>query len=319
MAEEPVSRETGTEWASVAERGSLFAIRLIVGLVRTVGTRSLGWLLAPIAFYFSLFASSARTASTDYLRRIRRSKGDDSEPGFLDSYRHIHAFSTNLLDSLALWSSAMDDFDVEIHGREHMMPLIEAKTGAMLVGAHLGNFDVLRVLAREADIPVNVLMYSVNAEQINRAFEALDPNSKVRIISLGSQSVNTSLEIRRCIDRGEFVAVLADRLNPTARERVGYATFLGEPAAFPKGPLLLASLLRIPVIMTVALRRGPGQYDLHLHTLADGSPVPPSERPKVIQQQLEDYARLLEKYCLEAPLQWFNFYDFWAKAENDRS
>ena len=319
MPEEPVRQETGTEWASVGERGSHFAIRLLVGLVRTVGTRSLGWLVAPIAFYFSLVASSARAASKDYLRRIRRAKGDDSEPGFIDTYRHIHSFSTVLLDRLALWSSEMDDFDVEIHGREHMMPFIESKKGAMLIGAHLGSFDILRVLAREADIPVNVLMYSVNAEQINRAFEALDPNSKVRIINLDSRSVNTSLEVRRCTARGEFVAVLGDRLNPTGRERVGYATFLGKPAAFPQGPLLLANLLEIPVIMTVALRRGPGQYDLYLHTIADGSRIPPNVRPKVIQQQIEDYASLLEKYCLKAPLQWFNFYDFWAKTENDRS
>ena len=72
------------------------------------------------------------------------------------------------------------------------------------------------------------------------------------------------------------------------------------------------------MVLTVALRRGPRSYDIYLETIADGSPIPPKERPKAIQQQIELYASLLEHYCLKAPLQWFNFYDFWAEAGDGR-
>jgi predicted LPLAT superfamily acyltransferase len=304
------------EWASTGERGSQLALRFVVGIVNTLGTRPLALLLAPIAAYFALFASTARKASLGYLRRIRRIEQRPGEPGFKDVYRHLYAFSSAILDRLALWSKALDDFDIAIHGGENMDSFVEAGTGAILVGAHIGNFDVLRIVAREAGIPVNVLMYSENAERINRAFEALDPNCNVRLIDLEAAPVNTGLEIRKCIDRGEFVAVMGDRvLRAGARDRVGYASFLGEPAAFPQGPFLLANLLGLPVVFTVALRRGPRQYDVYIESISKGGRVSRARRNDAIQQNIEAYAELLEQYCLKAPFQWFNFYDFWAKDE----
>jgi len=304
-------------WASARERGSAFALRFVIGCVRTIGPDPMVVLLAPIALYFVLFASEARRSSRAYLERIRQTRGESGKPSLLDVYRHIYSFSTAILDRLALWSRAIDRFQIEIHGREHMEPAIEARTGALLLGAHIGNFDMLRVIAREADIPVNVLMYSANAERINRAFEELDPDSNVRVIDLDRTSVNTGLEIRRCIERGEFVAVLGDRVPPSTGNRVSHANFLGEPAAFPQGPFLLASLLRIPLVLTIALRRGPRRYAIYLETIADGTPIAPKKRSAAIQQQIELYASRLEHYCLEAPLQWFNFYDFWAKDDDE--
>ena len=77
-------------------------------------------------------------------------------------------------------------------------------------------------------------------------------------------------------------------------------------------------LLGLPVVLTIALRRGPKSYDIHLESIADGGVIRPKERPKAIQQQIELYAGWLEHYCLKAPYQWFNFYDFWAKVGNER-
>jgi len=303
-------------WSSAQERGSALALRFIVGCVRIIGSGPLVVLLAPIAFYFVIFARESTSASRAYLRRIRRLRSESGEPGFLAVFRHYYNFAAAILDRVALWSSAIDGFDIEIHGREHMEPAIEARSGAILVGAHIGSFDVLRVIAREADIPINVLMYSVNAERINDAFKRLDPDSTVRIIDLDQTSMNTGLEIRRCIERGEFVAVLGDRMRPGSRDRVSYASFLGESAAFPQGPFLMAHLLQMPVVLTIALRRGPRCYDIYLETIADGARISPRERPAVIQKQIELYASRLEHYCLKAPLQWFNFYDFWAKNDD---
>ena len=295
------------QWASAGERGSKSALRFLLACVRTIGHGPLVVVLAPIAIYFVFFSRTARNSSKDYLRRIRRLRGEDGEPGLRDVYRHIYAFSAAILDRFALWGGAIDDFDITLHGREVMAPLVERHTGALLVGAHIGSFDVLRVIARDADIPVNVIMYSVNAERINAAFEELDPDSKVRIIDLDPNSTKASFAVRQCIERGEFVAVLADRLLPRARSRVAHAMFLGDLAAFPQGPFMLASVLRVPVILTIALRRGPWAYDAYLERPSRGT-----DRPRGrVQKQIEHFAARLEHYCLMAPEQWFNFYDFW--------
>ena len=101
-----------------------------------------------------------------------------------------------------------------------MQSQLDRGKGAMLVGAHLGNFDVLRLIAREAKIPVNVLMYTDNAQRINDAFQKLDSKSKVRVINVGPDAARMAFEIRECVKRGEFVAVLSDRVGPNMKKRV---------------------------------------------------------------------------------------------------
>lgn len=102
------------------------------------------------------------------------------------------------------------------------------------------------------------------------------------------------------------------------KSRVAYANFLGERAGFPQGPFLLAMVLQVPVILTIGIRTGPRAYDIYLEFLADGQRVPAGRRAEVIQERVEFFAERLEHYCTMAPLQWFNFYDFWAEVEGVR-
>jgi predicted LPLAT superfamily acyltransferase len=162
-------------------------------------------------------------------------------------------------------------------------------------------------------------MLASNAERINEAFEALDPECNVRVIDIGMASLGTAMKIRRCVDRGEFVAVLADRTLPGGRDRIARANFLGKPALFPEGPFRLSMVTRMPLVLTIALKTGPNRYEVFMEEIASGEPVPAAERTKVIQERIESFAAKLEQFCLSEPLQWFNFYDFWAKNEDERS
>ena len=75
MAGEGSEAASTAGWSSAGERGSALALRFIVGFVRTIGPKPLVVLLAPIAFYFVIFAREARSASRAYLRRVRRVRG----------------------------------------------------------------------------------------------------------------------------------------------------------------------------------------------------------------------------------------------------
>jgi predicted LPLAT superfamily acyltransferase len=133
------------------------------------------------------------------------------------------------------------------------------------------------------------------------------------VIEVDPTSVRSAFEVRRCVERGEFVAVLGDRLAPGGRTRVAEASFFGEPAPFPMGPFLLPMLLRLPTVLALALKTGPRSYEIFLETLAEGDAVPVPERAKVLRERVEAFASRLEHHCGRAPLQWFNFYDFWAR------
>ena len=307
-----LSREAA--WANVSERGSDLSLRFIVWSIRKLGQAPMKLLLPPIALYYCAFAPAARRGSRAYLEQLDRfMNAPPRRIGLRDFYEHVYHFADVLLDRFALWSGDYDRFEIQLHGREHMQPLVDEHRGAFLVGAHLGSFDILRVIARESDIPVNVIMYTGNAEKVNAAFEALDPECNVRVIDIDPTSTRAAFEIRSCVSRGEFVAILGDRAPLGARRaRVSYVNFLGRRAAFPQGPFLISAALRIPVILTVALKTGPDRYDVFLETLSTGERIAARDRERAVREQIQHFASRLEVHCQRAPLQWFNFYDFWA-------
>jgi predicted LPLAT superfamily acyltransferase len=112
------------------------------------------------------------------------------------------------------------------------------------------------------------------------------------------------------IDQGELIVIVGDRTPPAENGRVVYADFLGQRAPFAQGPFILAHLLDCPVYLFFCLKEDNG-YTIHLEAFADKITLPRRGREAAITEQAQRYAQRLETYCQSAPLQWFNFYDFW--------
>lgn len=85
---------------------------------------------------------------------------------------------------------------------------------------------------------------------------------------------------------------------------------MGQPAPFPQGPFILAALLRCPVLLIFALKQQ-GKLHIHCEPFADPLLLPRADRHAALEQAVNRYAARLEHYALQAPLDWFNFFDFW--------
>jgi predicted LPLAT superfamily acyltransferase len=138
----------------------------------------------------------------------------------------------------------------------------------------------------------------------------LDPESQLNLMQVTEISPATAVLLSEKIERGEFVAVAGDRIPVSSGPRVSWASFLGKPAPFPVGPYILASLLRCPVYLLFALRAG-RTSEVHFELFRESIFLPRNGRDEALATLVEAYARRLEHFCLRAPLQWFNFYDFW--------
>jgi predicted LPLAT superfamily acyltransferase len=301
-------------WTGVAERGSVLGMRLTIWVYRFFGPRVSAWFILPIVGYFFVTDRQGRRASRRYLERIHATPGGAAalghRPGLRDCFRHYQQFGLTVLDRLAFTLGRADDFDVTLLGGEHVDAL-PAGRGAVLVGAHLGNFDALRALARRNRVVVNAVMFTQHAPRINALLRELSPDVDVRVLQLDPAVPDTALRLRACIERGEFVSILGDRVGPSGRPRVVRVPFLGAEAPFPQGPFVLAGVLGCPVFLIVGLRRGDGAYEIFVEPLADRVPSTPRERAERLPELVARYARRLEAFCLRAPYQWFNFYDFW--------
>ena len=303
-------------WTTVDERGSRAGLWLTAWFYRLFGRRLSGWFILPIVAYFFVTDRRGRHASRRYLERVYAlpagARALGHRPTLRDGFRHYHQFGLVTIDRLR-FTLGSRDVEIVLHGREHFTPLLAAKRGAVLLGAHLGSFDALRVLAAREGIAVNVLMVTRHAPRINAVLRRLNPGIDFRVIEHAADALETVSRLRACVDRGEFVAILGDRVGDGRRARVVRAPFLGSPAPFPPGPFVLASALACPILFMVGLRRTPTMYEVFAEPLAREIQLPPSERVGRLADLTRRYAERLETYCVEAPYQWFNFFDFWAE------
>jgi predicted LPLAT superfamily acyltransferase len=288
------------EWVDRPERGSTLAFRFAVWVMLTLGRPVGRLLLYPVCAYFVLFSRRARRASADYLRRVLGSPGS--------VFRHYHSFAATILDRVYFLAGRYGEFEVTMHASADTQALLRSRGGCILLGSHLGSFEALRAGSVVDGVPVNMLMYVDNAGKMNGVMREFAPQIESRIIPLGNP--DSLLRVHDCLARGEIVGILGDRA--WRNERTWWCDFLGAPARFPLGPLLLAGVLQAPVVLCFALYRGGRRYEIHLERFADAITLDRRDREASVRPWLERYARRLEHYCRAAPYNWFNFYDYWA-------
>ncbi len=290
-------------WLAQRERGSLFAMRLGARLVLGLGHAAGRMLLYPICVYFVLFSHRASAASRAYLARVLGRPVQLS-----DVLRHYLTFAAMLQDRVYLLAGRHREFSVEEHGEAALAAALAAGRGCLLLGSHLGSFEILRVLGSIGkQLPINVLVYPDNAASAEAVAQALCPELKNRVIPLGRP--DTLLRVRECLERGEIVGMLGDRALKS--DKTVRCDFLGAPASFPQGPLLVAALLKAPVVLFFGLYQGGKRYAIHFEPFVEHLEVDRRSRAAQLEPWIARYAARLEHYCRLAPYNWFNFYDFW--------
>jgi predicted LPLAT superfamily acyltransferase len=290
-------------WLRQQERSNVLTLRLMAWIALRLGRPVARLLLVPICSYFVLFSVKARRASQAYLSRVL------GRPARLDDvFRHYWAFASVALDRVFLLSGRTELFDIRVYGEDLLQRALETGRGGLLLGAHLGSFELPRAIGRTHSLKVNLLMFEENARKMESLCKAIDPTLANAVIALGRS--DSMLRVHECLERGEWLGMLGDRtLQGDAQMEV---PFFGSPVPFPTSIFRLAGMLHRPVYLMVGLYRGGNRYELHFERLDDPVRGQRSERDEAAREWLGKYASRLEHYCREAPYNWFNFYDYWS-------
>lgn len=139
--------------------------------------------------------------------------------------------------------------------------------------------------------------------------EQLNPQLAAGIIDASQRGPELVLEIRRALQAGSIVGIMADRVREA--ERSVSVRFLGGEVRVPAGPWIIAGMLDAPVVFGFGVYRGGRRYDCHLELFAERVSVPRESREQTLQALAQQYALRLEDYVRAAPYNWFNFYDYW--------
>ncbi len=297
-----------TNWTQRPERSNMPILRLMVWISLRLGRPVGRIVLYGIAAYFVAFAPAARRASRAYLARAL-----GRAPTVADGFRHVLAFASTIHDRVYLLNERFDLFDIEIVGRDLIDKATADCNGTLLMGAHIGSFEVMRSLGRKhAGQVITMLMYEENARMVNATLAAINPAAAQDVIALGR--VDSMLQAQEKLAAGHLVGMLADRgLGDDPARAVD---FLGAPALFPLGPFRVAAMLRRPVLFMAGLYLGGNRYRIHFEPLADFSDVARADRDEAIAAAQSRYVERLEQCCREAPYNWFNFFDFWKGRES---
>jgi len=289
-------------WKEQKERSNPFTLRIICWIALNT-SRSIARLwLYPITLYFLLSAPTARKASRDFLRRIPNKSGN-----IFQVAKHIFYFSATILDRVYFLTDQKYRFEITVEGKDILDRVVNQKSGCILLGAHIGSFEALRCLAISYDkLPLKIMMYSDHNAMITKILDELNPTIANSVINLADD--DALLKMKECIENGDLIGMLGDRVS--AGEKQVFCNLLGERVAMTAGPITLASILQVPVILFYGVYLGANKYSIFIENLSDSIVAPRKNRSQVVAQYMQQYSNAMEIKMKQYPYNWFNFFDY---------
>ncbi|MEZ8206305.1 glycosyltransferase family 2 protein [Vibrio splendidus] len=319
------SEQIGSEqphWSRTQERGTVLGIKLLLAVYTLLGRGVFNLILRGVMRYYHLTGKRARNASEQYLFQLKAyaEQQNIELPAELTSYNHLLSFGHTMLDKLAAWKGDFSVDNLSIHGQEQFESMVANQQGVLILGSHLGNIELCRALGRRhSNIKINALVFTEHAERFNSVMKAVNPQSDLNLIQVTSMGPDTAILLQQKLEQGEWIVIVGDRTSTSKESRSVWAQFLGKEAPFPQGPFMLASVLKAPVFLLFGLRddsQSKPHFNIYFEHFSDKIELPRKTREQSLQQVVQKYANRLEHYTLKAPLQWYNFFNFWTLSKH---
>jgi KDO2-lipid IV(A) lauroyltransferase len=255
-----------------------------------------------LADAFYLLDARGRAAVTSNLRRTcRHAEAERSDGGtgslVRSTFRHFGMYLVDFFRCSQL-SAAEFAESVRVERAEYLTECMERGRGTIVVTGHVGNWELGGAMLSHLGHRVHAVALPERLVKLNRLFERQRSQRGIHVVPLG----HAASALTRALNRGELVALLADR---DFTGHANWVPFFGERAPFPRGPALLALRTRTPILPAFLVRTAPDSYLFRFY--------PPIE-PEAAWEALSIQRRIcgvLEDIIGEFPCQWFVFEDFW--------
>jgi lauroyl/myristoyl acyltransferase len=235
----------------------------------------------------TILAARGRSVSPLELRRLTR--------------RTFYNFGKYLVDFFRFVNVSPDELRrlVTIEHPEYIQQAMDMNRGVLAISAHLGNWEMGGAVLAQMGYPITAIATTQRMARVNRLLQDHRDRRGYRVLPLDASA---TLNILRCIQNHEMVALLADR------DFTGHTVevpFFGKPALLPRGPGYLCVRTQTPILPGFIIRKKDDTFLLRIYP-----PIVPNRDTdeKAVQLQL---AAVLEDVVAEAPDQWLVFRDFW--------
>jgi KDO2-lipid IV(A) lauroyltransferase len=200
--------------------------------------------------------------------------------------------------------------NLEISGFEHLEKLAARNSGAIIISAHLGNWELSGMVFQNFSKPVATVGKPIKNKP--RLYNAISAGRAKTGYTMLEKSGSAGALARK-LKSGGFIALLVDQ-RVRRRYRI-WADFFGYQVPTIPSPAMLARLSGCPIIPAFSHRLRP----LH-HRIEFMAPIyvpQDGESRLIITAYTNRLNRIIEERIRAHPAQWFWPHDRWRKINSD--
>ena len=264
------------------------------------------FILAIWTFFFFLLWGKGRRGIMYNLGAIL--PGSSPIANFFRVYRVLWNFAWTIDDKVRFKELRVVP-DWEFVGREHIDKLHNEPGGAIILTAHMGNYDLgAHVFAAVSNREI-VMVRAPEIDPDTRQYEAeLDARTVADAVKVdfSTRASELAIDLLHALQRNEIIAVQGDYVTEGIASMP--ATLFGRKTQMPTGPFALSMAARVPIYPLFIFRLGRRRY-----RLVAGAPFEVKrtrDRAEAFERGVAQWTHELEAVLRTAWYQWFYFQPF---------
>ncbi|MEM7210356.1 MAG: lysophospholipid acyltransferase family protein [Pseudomonadota bacterium] len=222
-----------------------------------------------------------------------------------DARRSLVRETTRNFIHLAIEYAHLDHFirsmEIKTEGMEHILATRDAGKGAIVVTAHFGNWEAIRVASKREGHEIGIIYRAFNNRYLDAFTMKMIPDAGAPVLQKGSGLRQLLHHVRK----GGLMMILVDQRNSGAP----FIDFMGQPAETVTAAAEMAAKIGVPLIPARAVRDTANRrFDVQFETPVEGTdPV----------AMMTEVNSRISAWVTEYPAQWFWFHRRWKS--NNRS
>ncbi len=279
-------RKRRINWSG-RRRGGRFGNGVMVEVLRYAGLKTGYACLLFIVPYFYWFAPKARRGLHEYYRILQPEGGYFSRVKKI--HRHFYRFGQVLMDKAFQSFHSEAQFTAVSKGLENFAKEAGSENGSIVLGAHMGGWDLSAQLMQAQGIGVSVHRIEYRADH--------------------GDNQDTIFDIHQALSLGQCVGLMGDR---PLSDRFELIPFLGKLAPFDVTAFRMAAAAQVPLLFAFGFKGEGTEYRYFGKSARVYRYAPQFPRELQLYAWAEQYVREIETLVRQYPDQWFNFYPFWS-------
>jgi len=200
---------------------------------------------------------------------------------------------------------------IKIEGRENLDKALDLGKGAVLLSAHLGNWELGAAVLSILGYKINIIAWAHKNSLINNFFLQQRQSKGITVIPLGAGVRKAFSALRN----NEIVALLGD-IDYTKPEAGIKVKLFGRDTVLPKGPAVFSLKTAAPIVPIFLLREKANKFRFVLSEPIIFKPLRNAESDSAFAESdlialTEKVAKVIEFYVARYPGQWFMLTPRW--------